>query len=193
MYGETIILSQNFDAIPTGLSLTTVGQFVTINGTNVDVVGNFPPPGLVPSLCAAPESGNCVDMGGTGGNPFGQLELATPLTLTAGLYHLSFDLDGSGRGVNTSTTVDFGPFSQTYLLASGDDTSGIVNVEVLIAGGPTQLEFISNAVPGGDPQIGALLDNVSVSAVPEPGTLALMTTGLLGCAGAIRRRFAPKA
>ena len=31
--------------------------------------------------------------------------------------------------------------------------------------------------------------NVAPSAVPEPGTLSLMATGLIGAAGAVRRRF----
>jgi hypothetical protein len=185
----TTIFSENFDEVPVGLTRTTAGAFSAIGGTNVDVVGGA----LFGSLCASPESGNCVDMGGSGGNALGNIELATPLNLTAGVYDLSFDLVGSGRGQNSSTTVDFGSYTQTFLLTSGDVTDGIVNVEVSIAGGPTQLEFINNGVAGGNPNIGALLDNVSIttgaSPVPEPGTLGLMLTGLLGTAGAVRRRF----
>ena len=179
------ILSENFDELtPTG-SATSAGAFNAIGGTNVDIVGgNF-----FGSLCRGPESGNCVDMGGSNGNALGNLELATSLNLTAGLYNLSFDLIGSGRNQASSTTVTFGSYSQTFLLASGDLSSGIVNTSVWIAGGPTQLEFMNNGVPGGNQNIGALLDNVNVSAVPEPGSVGLMLTGVLGAAGAIRRRL----
>ena len=82
------------------------------------------------------------------------------------------------------------------MLTSGDVTDGVVNVAVPIAGGPTQLQFLNNGTPGGNSDVGALLDNVSISpsvvgtpTVPEPGTLGLMLTGLLGAAGAVRRRF----
>jgi hypothetical protein len=184
------ILMENFNELTPGTTLTSAGVFTAINGTNIDVVANG---GIFGSLCAGPESGNCVDMGGSGGNALGNIELATPLNLTAGVYDLSFDLVGSGRGQNSSTTVDFGSYTQTFLLTSGDITDGIVNVAVSIAGGPTQLEFINNGVAGGNPNVGALLDNVSIttgaSPVPEPGTLGLMLTGLLGAAGAVRRRF----
>ena len=182
-----VIFSENFNAVPLGLGVTTAGQFSAINGTNVDVIGsNF-------GDCVGAESGNCVDMDGTGGNPVGQLALTTPLSLTAGTYFLSFDLIGSQRGITSSITVDFGPFSHTYVLSSSDDTDGIVsNLAVLIPGGSTQLTFTSNDAAGD--QEGALLDNVVIAnSAPEPGSLVLMTTGLLGCAGAVRRRFATKA
>lgn len=185
----TTILSENFDGLAPALSVTSAGSFVTVGGTNVDVVGG----GLFDSLCAGPESGNCVDLAGSGGNPLGQLQLATPLNLAAGNYNLSFDLIGSGRGQNSSTTVTFGSYTETFLLTSGDQTSGIVNTMVSIAGGPMQLSFVNNGVAGGNGNIGALLDNVEISTggnpVPEPGTISLIATGLLGAAGMVRRRL----
>ena len=183
------IFTENFDSATIALDVTQAGQFNTINGTNVDVVGgsNFG------YLCVGPESGNCVDMGGSGGDAYG--DLVATLTLAPGTYDLSFDLIGSQRGETTSTTVSFGNYSQTFILASGNDTSGIVvNQLVTVAGGATTLQFLNNAYPGDDPNIGALLDDVTVttvasSPVPEPATLGLMATGLIGIAGAVRRRF----
>ena len=90
-----VLLSENFDELTPVLATTSAGAFHTINGTNVDIVGD----GLFGSLCASPASGNCVDMDGSGGNSQGQLQSNTALTLTPGTtYFLSFDLIGSQRG-----------------------------------------------------------------------------------------------
>ena len=185
------ILSENFNELTPALAVTSVGAFTAINGTNVDIVGGS----LYGGLCAGPESGNCVDLGGSGGKADGQLTLATTLNLAAGTYNLSFDLIGSQRGGQTSTTVTFGTFTQTFLLNSSDVTDGIFSQAITLSGGPTQLEFLNNGV--GDPSAGALLDNVSITSgstpppavTPEPASLTLLATGLLGTVGAVRRRL----
>lgn len=50
------------------------------------------------------------------------------------------------------------------------------------------LSFLSVGTPGAEPPIG-FLDGVSVQVIPEPGTLALLGTGLIGLAGMARRKF----
>ena len=166
-----------------------MGSFSAVGGTNVDIVGGA----LFGNLCVSPESGNCVDLNGSGGLSQGMLRTTVPITLHPGTtYTLSFDLTGSQRGVTTSTTVTFGPNSQTFVLASNDDTHGIVNVSMTVQS-PTQafLEFDSNT-PG---NVGALLelDNVRISSgttvVPEPTTLLFMLTGFAGIGA---RRVAKK-
>ena len=73
----TTELSENFDAVKPELTLADAGAFHTLNGTNVDVLGS----GLQANLCAAPETGNCLDMGGTGGNPQAVLQTVNAICL----------------------------------------------------------------------------------------------------------------
>ena len=183
-----VILSENFDALTPQLGVTSAGAFQAIGGTNVDIVGGA----LFGSLCQLPTSGNCVDLDGSGGNPQGVLQSVSSFTLQPGMnYFLSFDLIGSGRSATTSTTVSFGPYNQTFVLTNNDVTTGIVlNALVTVSSTTsTSLTFTSNT-PG---QEGSILDNVSISeqssAVPEPGTLALIFSGGLSLLGARKRWF----
>jgi hypothetical protein len=151
-------LSENFDGLKPELAVVEAGAFHVLNGTNVDVLGS----GLQANLCSAPEAGNCVDMGGTGGNPQAVLQLVNPIALEPGItYRLSFQLIGSQRGNTTSTTVTFGPYQQTFVLESGDNKSGIVKNAPVTVSAPQSayLTFTSNTKT----EDGSLLDNVSVT------------------------------
>jgi PEP-CTERM motif-containing protein len=177
------ILSENFNELsPTTLNAPSpVGAFSVTAGT-VDLLGGA----VFGSLCAAPEGGNCVDMDGSNGHA-GQLTSA-PLTFAPGTYTLSFDLIGSQRGPTTSTTVTLGSlYNQTFVLASNDDTDGIVNFTFTVGSTTVApLVFTSN---DGASVIGALLDNVDITGsgtgttpTPEPATLAMLAVGLLSLA-----------
>jgi hypothetical protein len=190
------ILSENFNELTTALGVTSVGVFQTIGGTNVDLVGT----GSAFALCASPESGVCVDMDGTGGDSQGILQTVTPITLEPGTdYFLSFDLIGSQRGSAASTTVTLGTsgctgagclYNQTFSLASGDDTDGIVtNALVTVSAATTvYLTFSSNTAG----EIGDVLDNVTITSnavtgAPEPSGTILMGSALAGLSFFARR------
>jgi hypothetical protein len=176
-YGS-VILSENFDELTPALGVTSAGAFSTINGTNVDIVGGS----LFGSLCAPPESGHCVDMNGTSGNPQGQLQ--SNMQFSPGEYLLSFDLIGSARGITASVTAAFGNYNQMFTLASNDTISGIVANQPVVLTSPGYLLFASDIT--GDS--GLLLDNVVVSTVPEPTSFVPLGSALLAGAIALARR-----
>lgn len=81
---DTTLLSENFNELTPQLTATSVGAFHAINGTNVDIVGGA----LFGYLCVSPESGNCIDLDGTGGNSQGMLQTVNAITLDPGqTYH----------------------------------------------------------------------------------------------------------
>jgi hypothetical protein len=168
--GAGTILNENFDELSARLGVTAAGAFTAADGTNIDVVGNADGFGY---LCAAPESGNCLDLDGTGGNSEGILQSAL-IMLDPGVdYFLSYDLIGSNRGLATSASVTFGSYSATYWLASGDAVSGIVTNALITVGTETaaRLTFASNT-PG---NIGSVLDNVILTSAVNPDSANLAT------------------
>ena len=187
----TTLLNETFDELTATLTATSAGAFSTIDRTNVDVVG---PADGFGYLCVGPESGNCIDMGGTGGAYQGILQSNTDFSLVPGFtYDLSFDLVGSQRGTTASTTVTFGSYDHTFVLGSTDQagTGGLVNVLVTVSSPQSSyLTFTDNT---STTDIGALLDNVQITetatpAVPEPSSLLLLGSGLAALASGLWKR-----
>lgn len=162
----------NYTAVNQGLSGWTIGL------NNVD---------LVSSTLWAPAAGtNSLDLNGLKKGELHQ----TLNTVVGQLYQLSFDLAGNFYNLDTpvkAMSVNVGGNSTYTFDATGKSASnmGWTNyVTNFYAVNPlTTLSFVSNITGNA----GAALDNVSVTAVPEPETYGMMLVGL-GLVGLVARR-----
>lgn len=182
-----VVFSDNFDSYSPASAVPWNGNSVWTTGNSVDLVksGEF-------NLTCAGGSGNCVDLSGDRAGSISKV-----FALAAGTYSLSFaytgnQLDAFGgpfpqTGFNFSVgslTGSVGPLtnnSTAFTTYTGTFTS---------TGAPVTLTFAQQL--GGNQFRGSILDNVSISAVPEPAAWALMIAGfgLVGGATRARRRKA---
>jgi len=177
------IFSDNFEgySAPDVLNWIPPGAsgWEVIDGT-VDLIQNdggfFPP--------VSNGQGHFIDLDGSTGNS-GFFANTNNISLLGGItYTLSFDLAGNQRGdVADIVTVAFGSASQDFSRNSSDPFQSF-SLNFTPAGDALyQFGFQDNS----NDNIGALLDNVSISAVPEPETYAMLLAGL-GLLGFMARR-----
>jgi hypothetical protein len=169
------VFSDSFDADALLLNATPTNWTLGNAGT-VDVIGA---PGFFDLL---PGNGHYVDLDGSNGLA-GLLQTSFPSSAGA-TYTATFQLGGNQRdGSTDSVTVLFG--STTLTLPIGPtDAFTTYSISTTGTGGSLQLSFLD----GRDGNVGALLDNVSITAVPEPASLALMLGGLAALGFTARRR-----
>lgn len=149
----------------------------TVGGDSIDLIGSY---------WQQPTGGYTVDLDGNAPGSISQT-----LNLTAGEYLLSFLLAGnmgSGNGVQT-VNVSVGGVTQSFSFdTTGHSFSSMgYTLETLKfdAIGATTLTFTSGS--GG--ASGAVIGDVSVTAVPEPASLGLLLAGIgmLGVMSSRRR------
>lgn len=172
------IFSDNFDSYsPLTLNWTppVASGWAVYNGT-VDLIGT----GFNDIL---PGNGNYIDLDGSTSNSG---IFHHNINLTGGItYTLSFDLAGSQRGSIETANINFGNVS-TWVTLDGSAPLTTYNLSFTPA---ISAEYGINFENLGGDNVGLLLDNVSVSVVPEPETYAMLLAGL-GMLGFMLRRKA---
>jgi hypothetical protein len=147
-----------------------------ITDGTVDLIQNGNPWGIVCSVGSF-----CVDLDGSTGNAG---VVTSKEGFAAGKYKVSFDLSGNQRnGAFDTVTVMFG-------------AGALLNaVNLNSNAGWTTYSFLVDLVDGdklsfenfGGDNLGAILDNINVSAVPLPAAVWLFGSGLMGFL-ALRRK-----
>jgi hypothetical protein len=132
-----------------------------------------------------PAYGLYVDMDGSIGQA-GKMVTSKTISLQPGSYVLSYELAGNqrgGAGDSVDVNVDLGILSVSHSLASDAPFTLFTNAFTISQAQDIQISF---AGTGGD-NVGMLLDNVQINAVPAPGALLLGSMGM-GLVGWLRRR-----
>ncbi|MGA2801073.1 MAG: choice-of-anchor C family protein [Verrucomicrobiota bacterium] len=150
-------------------AVSTMGGW-TVTAGSVDLIGNYWQPA---------QGSQSVDMAGFYANG----TIQQPINgLTAGAwYYFTFDMSGNPDGPPTIKTLDvtFGNTTQVFTF----DTTGISHANMgwvldsgwfQASGSSTVLSFTDASAPladGSPTAFGAVIDNVSLNAVPEPTTI----------------------
>ena len=173
--------SGSYQTIGTGGTFGATGGWTVVSGS-VDWIGNYWP--------APSPGGGSVDLDGDSVGAISQ----TLFGLAAGTYKVSFALSGNPDGPPPTKALEVsvtGSAAQDYSYPLvGDKVNMSYSIESYIftwGGGDATLTFASLNAPSSNPY-GPVIGDVSISAIPEPATWAMMILGFLGVGFVAYRR-----
>jgi hypothetical protein len=181
-----VIFSENFEGATPGYDSTIgviPGTLFSLTAGSIDVNGT----GYYASLCVIPpESGNCIDTTGGSLPVRGTLQTTNQITFTTpGSYVLSFDLEGWYQpGITdayATVRVDLGSLivDNEFTVYGADNPYPVDNIPFTVTS-PGTLAYLTFTDLSGDYSFaGGILDNVSISSTPEPGSVLLFGVGAL--------------
>lgn len=180
---QNIVKNGGFElsSVPTGTFVTKNAGNLTldgwvIGGDSIDHVG---------TLGWAYEGTQSIDLNGTQTYFNSAGSVAQMLATTIGQeYKVSWRMAGNPQGAPDTKSVEvfFGGVSRGVFTSPNSLSWGLQTFSVFATGANSELKFVSL-----DPTpYGALLDDVSVEAVPEPATMSALV--LMGIAALRKRR-----
>jgi hypothetical protein len=188
-----VLFSDNFNTENGGASALNYTAFAnwTVSDGTVDLCKSSGA-GEACTIGIAVSDGLFVDMdGSTSPANAGKLTSKTTFTFDPGfVYTLSFDLAGNQRDdtKSESVTVSVGTaFSEVFSIPAGSQSTPFTTLTRSFTVAASTPATISFDHAGGD-NIGMLLDNVRLVAVPLPPGLVLVAAGLAAVALRPRRR-----